>query len=108
MRQSDFFVGLPHAIVSDGNGKRAMGFFYFVIGVLVGLSLIAALPFLFALFGMALALAMILFLPLFAAAFFFFGVLALMPAIGYALAIAALIVILWVSEKKRRPTGGRA
>jgi hypothetical protein len=84
-----------------------MGFIYFIFGVLVGIWLIAALPLLLATLGLAFALAIALTLPLFAAALFFLGILAAIPALGYGLAIAALLILLWASERKRHQQSGR-
>ncbi len=84
-----------------------MGLFYFMIGVFVGISLLAAVPLLLAVLGVALAVAMAMTLPLLAAAFLVFGILAAIPAFGYGLAIAALLALLWANERKRQQMSGR-
>jgi hypothetical protein len=84
-----------------------MGFIYFIFGILVGIWLIAALPLLLATLGLALALGIALTVPFLAAVLFFLGILAAIPALGYGLAIAALLILLWASERKRRQTSGR-
>jgi hypothetical protein len=84
-----------------------MGFIYFIFGILVGIWLIAALPLLLATLGLALALGIALTVPLLAAVLFFLGILAAIPALGYGLAIAALLILLWASERKRRQPSGR-
>jgi hypothetical protein len=84
-----------------------MGFIYFIFGILVGIWLIAALPLLLATLGLALALGIALTVPLLAAVLFFLGILAAIPALGYGLAIAALLILLWASERRRRQTSGR-
>lgn len=80
-----------------------MGLFYFLFGVLAGIALIALLPFLLALFGVALAIGLFLALPLIVAVALMIGLLAMTPAFVYGLAIAALLVALWASERHRLP-----
>jgi hypothetical protein len=83
-----------------------MGFLYFIIGVIVGLSLLAALPLFVALLGVALAIGFIIVLPLFFSVLILLGIIAVTPALAYGLAIAVLIIILWMSDRRRRPSGG--
>lgn len=80
-----------------------MPFFYFMIGVFTGVCLLAFLPLVFATLGLALVIATMIALPLVAACLVLFGIVATLPAVGYGLAIAALLVILWASERKRQP-----
>lgn len=84
-----------------------MGFFYFIIGVVVGLSLLVLPPLILATMGIALAIMMTIALPLIFAGLIFFGILAALPAIGYAVAIAALLLILWMNDRKRHPPPAR-
>ena len=79
-----------------------MGFLYFIIGVIVGTLLLILLPLFIAVLGVALAIGVVIALPLIAAALVLFGLIALAPAIGYGLVIAALVIALWVSDRKRR------
>jgi hypothetical protein len=79
-----------------------MGLFYFIIGVIVGTLLLVLLPAFIALLGVAVAVGVVIALPLIAALLVFIGIIALAPAVGYGLAIAALLIVLWVSDRKRR------
>ena len=79
-----------------------MGLFYFIVGVIVGTLLLILLPVFIAMLGVALAIGVVLALPLIAAALVLFGLIAVAPAIGYGLLIAALLIALWVSDRKRR------
>ena len=79
-----------------------MGFIYFVIGVIIGVLLLVALPLFIAVLGVALAVGLVIALPLIAALLVLIGIIAVAPAIGYGLAIAALVIALVVSDKKRR------
>jgi hypothetical protein len=79
-----------------------MGLLYFIIGVIVGTLLLILLPLFIAVLGVALAIGVVIALPLIAAALVLFGLIALAPAIGYGLVIAALVIALWVSDRKRR------
>ena len=83
-----------------------MGFFYFIIGVIVGLSLLAALPLFVAILGVAIAIGFIIVLPLLVSLLILFGIIAVTPALAYGLAIATVIIILWMSDRRRRPSGG--
>ncbi len=79
-----------------------MGFFYFVIGVIVGTLLLILLPLFIAVLGVALAIGVVIALPLIAALLVLLGLVAVAPAVGYGLLIAALLIALWVSDRKRR------
>jgi hypothetical protein len=79
-----------------------MGLLYFIIGMIVGTFLLILLPLFIAVLGVALAIGVVIALPLIAAALVLFGLIALAPAIGYGLVIAALVIALWVSDRKRR------
>ncbi len=79
-----------------------MGFIYFVIGVIIGVLLLVALPLFIAVLGVALAVGVVIALPLIAALLVLIGIIAVAPAVGYGLAIAALLIALVVSDKKRR------
>ena len=78
-----------------------MGLFYFIVGVIVGTLLLILLPVFIAMLGVALAIGVVVALPLIAAALVLFGLIAVAPAIGYGLLIAALLIALWVSDRKR-------
>jgi hypothetical protein len=79
-----------------------MGLLYFIIGVIVGTLLLILLPLFIAVLGVALAIGVVIALPLIAADVVLFGLIAVAPAIGYGLVIAALVIALWVSDRKRR------
>jgi hypothetical protein len=79
-----------------------MGFFYFIIGVIVGTLLLILLPLFIAMLGVALAIGVVIALPLIAALLVLLGLVAMAPALGYGLLIAALLIALWVSDRKRR------
>jgi hypothetical protein len=80
-----------------------MGFLFFIIGVLVGMLFLVLLPLFIAALGAVVAIGLVIALPLIAAALILIGIVALAPAIGYGLAIAAILIALWVSDRKRRP-----
>lgn len=79
-----------------------MGFFYFIIGVIIGTLLLVLLPLFIAVLGVALAIGVVIALPLIAAFLVLVGLIAVAPAVGYGLAIAALLIALWLSDRKRR------
>ena len=79
-----------------------MGLFYFIVGVIVGALLLVLLPAFIAVLGVALAVGLVIALPLIAAVLVLVGIIALAPAIGYGLAIAALLIALWAGDRKRR------
>jgi hypothetical protein len=82
-----------------------MGFLFFIIGVLVGMLLLVLLPLFIAVLGAVVAIGLVIALPLIAAALILIGIVALAPAIGYGLAIAAILIALWTSDRKRRRLG---
>jgi hypothetical protein len=82
-----------------------MGFLFFIIGVLVGMLLLVLLPRFIAALGAVVAIGLVIALPLIAAALILIGIVALAPAIGYGLAIAAILIALWTSDRKRRRLG---
>jgi hypothetical protein len=79
-----------------------MGFFFFVIGVLVGVALLVLLPLFIAALGVAVAIGLVIALPLIVAVLILAGIIALAPTVGYGLVIAALLIALWLSDRKRR------
>ena len=79
-----------------------MGLFYFVFGVFAGIVLIAVLPLIMLALGATLAVAFLVALPLILAVTILCGVFALTPALACGLAIAALLVALWASDRRRR------
>ena len=82
-----------------------MGFLFFIIGVLVGMLFLVLLPLFIAALGAVVAIGLVIALPLIAAALILIGIVALAPAIGYGLAIAAILIALWTSDRKRRRLG---
>ena len=87
-----------------------MGFFFFIVGVLVGTLFLVLLPLFIAVVGVVLAIGIVIALPVIAALLIVFGIIAVAPAIGYGLAIAAILIALWLSDRKRRqvPWNGRS
>jgi hypothetical protein len=87
-----------------------MGFFFFIVGVLVGTLLLVLLPLFIAVVGVVVAIGIVIALPVIAAVLILFGIIAVAPAIGYGLAIAAIMIALWLSDRKRRrvPWSGRS
>jgi antibiotic biosynthesis monooxygenase (ABM) superfamily enzyme len=79
-----------------------MGFFFFIVGVIVGTLLLVLLPLFIAVLGVALAVGIVIALPLIAAVLVIVGVIAVAPAVGYGLLIAALLIALWTSDRRRR------
>jgi len=79
-----------------------MGFFYFIFGVVVGVLLLFLLPLFITVLGAALAIGILVTLPLIAALLILVGIVAAAPALGYGLLIAALLIALWSSDRKRR------
>ncbi len=79
-----------------------MALFYFVLGVLAAGLLLVILPLFVAVLGAALAIALVIALPLILAALILIGIVAAAPTLGYGLAIAALLILLWTSDRKRR------
>jgi hypothetical protein len=83
--------------------------FLFIIGVLIGMLLLALLPLFIAALGVVAAIGLVVALPLVAAVLILIGIVALAPALGYGLVIAAILIALWLSDRKRRqvPWRGR-
>lgn len=79
-----------------------MALFYFLLGLLAGGLLLVILPLFVAVLGAALALAFVVALPLIVAGLIVAGIVALAPTLGYGLAIAALLILLWAGDRKRR------
>jgi hypothetical protein len=79
-----------------------MGFLYFVIGVIIGAFLLVLLPLFIATLGVVIAIGIVIALPLIAAVLVLVGIIAVAPAVGYGLLIAALLIALWTSDRKRR------
>jgi antibiotic biosynthesis monooxygenase (ABM) superfamily enzyme len=79
-----------------------MGFFFFVIGVLVGVALLVLLPLFIAVLGVAAAIGLVIALPLIGAVLILIGIVALAHALGYGLVIAAILIALWLSHRRRR------
>jgi hypothetical protein len=79
-----------------------MGLLWFLLGVLVGLFGFVLLPLLIAVLGVAVALGFVVILPLLLAVLILFGVFAAAPTIAYGLAIAAVLILLWASDRKGR------
>jgi len=96
-----YYLKVPGHQDADGE-SWAMGFFYFIFGVVVGTLLLVLLPLLIAVLGAALAVGFLIALPLIVAVLILVGIVAAAPAVGYGLLIAALLIALWSSDRKRR------
>jgi hypothetical protein len=92
----------PGVMLREDRDLGSMAFLLFLIGLLIGLSLLIVLPFFIAVLGIIVAIAFIVALPLVLAALVLGGIIAAAPAIGYGLAIAALVILLWESGRRRR------
>ncbi len=79
-----------------------MGLVWFFIGVIVGALLLVILPLVIALLGAALAIGIFIALPLILAILILAGVVAAAPPLGYGLLLAAVLVALWASDRKKR------
>jgi len=79
-----------------------VGLLWFLLGVLFGLFGLVLLPLLVAVLGTALALGLVVILPLVLAVSILLGILAAAPTIAYGLAIAAVLILLWASDRKGR------
>ena len=79
-----------------------MGLVWFFIGVVVGALLLVILPLVVAVLGAALAIGFLVALPLILAILILVGILAAAPALGYGLLLAAVLVALWASDRKKR------
>ena len=62
-----------------------MGFFFFIVGVLVGALFLVPLPLFIAVVGVVVAIGIVIALPVIAAVLILFGIIAVAPAIGYGL-----------------------
>jgi hypothetical protein len=82
--------------------RKAMAVLWFVFGVLVGLFGLVLLPLLIAALGFAFSLGLVVLLPMLIAVLILFGILAATPAVGYGLAIAAVLILLRASDRKGR------
>jgi hypothetical protein len=80
-----------------------MGLAYFVFGVIAGMVLLVILPLFIALVGVLLAIGVVIALPLILAILILLGIVAAAPALGYGLLLAAILIALWASDRKRRP-----
>jgi hypothetical protein len=79
-----------------------MAFVWFVLGVLVGLFGLVLLPLLIAALGVVFALGLVVILPLSLVLLILLGFLLASPTLGYGLAIAAVLILLWASDRKGR------
>ena len=79
-----------------------MALIWFFIGVIVGALLLVTLPLVVAVLGAALAIGFVIAFPLILAILILVGVLAAAPALGYGLLLAAVLVALWASDRKKR------
>jgi hypothetical protein len=79
-----------------------MGLVWFFIGVVVGALLLVILPLVIALLGAALAIGVFIALPLILAILILAGIVAAAPPLGYRLLLAAVLVALWASDRKKR------
>jgi hypothetical protein len=78
-----------------------MSFLWFLIGAVVGVLLLGALPLVVAVFGAMLAIGLLIALPLLFAILILVGVLAAAPALGYGLLFAVVLIALWASDRRR-------
>jgi hypothetical protein len=100
-------MGLPRMLCSRpgrsiAGERQAMAFLWFLLGVLIGLFGLVLLPLLVGVLGAAAALGFVVLLPLALAVVIVVGFLAVAPTIGYGLAIAAVLILLWASDRNRR------
>jgi hypothetical protein len=79
-----------------------MGLIWFFVGVVIGALLLAILPLVMALLDAALAIDVLVALPLIVAILIFAGIIAVAHALGLGLLLAALLVLLWASERRQR------
>jgi hypothetical protein len=97
------YAGMPRMLCWRCRAERqAMAFFWFLFGVLIGLCGLVLLPLLIAVMGAVFALGLVVILPLLLACLILFGILAAAPTLAYGLAIAAILVLLWASERRRQ------
>ena len=78
-----------------------MGLIWFFIGALVGALLLVILPLVVAALGVMLALSIVVALPLILAILILVGVVAAAPGLGYGLLLAAVLVALWASDRRK-------
>lgn len=76
-----------------------MGLIWFFLGAALGALLLVILPLVVALLGAALAVAILVALPLVVAVLILAGVFAAAHALGLGLLLAAVLVLLWASER---------
>ena len=69
-----------------------MGLLYFVIGVIVGALLLIVLPLFIAVLGVALAVGVVIALPVILAVLILIGFIAVAPALGWGLLLAAILI----------------
>jgi hypothetical protein len=89
-------------MLTERLGWPRYGPFYFVIGVIVGALLLILLPLFIAVLGVALAVGVVIALPLILAVLILIGFVAVAPALGWGLLLAAILIALWSSDRKRR------
>lgn len=73
-----------------------------MIGVIVGALLLIILPLFIAVLGVARAVGVVIALPLILAVLILIGFVAVAPALGWGLLLAAILIALWSSDRKRR------
>jgi hypothetical protein len=78
-----------------------MGLILFFFGVVVGAMLLVILPLVVAVLGAVLAIGVLVGLPLLLGVLILAGAIAAAHALGYGLLVAALLVALWASERRR-------
>jgi hypothetical protein len=78
-----------------------MGLIWFVLGAVVGILLLVILPIAVALLGAVVAIGFLIALPGLLAILILVGILHAVPALGYGLLFAALLVALWASERRK-------
>jgi hypothetical protein len=89
-------------MLTERLGWPSYGPLYPVIGVIVGVSLVIVLPLFIAVLGVALAVGVVIALPLILAVLILIGFIAVAPALGRGLLLAAIPIALWSSDRKRR------
>ena len=70
--------------------------------VIVGALLLIVLPLFIAVLGVALAVGVVIAVPLILAVLILIGFVAVAPALGWGLLLAAILIALWSSDRKRR------
>jgi hypothetical protein len=78
-----------------------MALLWFLIGAVVGASLLVVLPFVVAVMGAVPAISLLIALPLLFAILILVGVLAAAPALGYGLLFAVVLIALWASDRRK-------